>query len=381
MLIPRFKPHFNHKELIAALTPSKGNIEKFEKEFAGKFECEYGVMFQHGRSALYALLKIWNLEDAEVICPAYTCVVVPNAIVLSGNIPVFVDCEKGSVNMSYDCVNDAITSKTRAIVVTHLFGYPMDVYKIETIVNEAEKKYKHKIYIIQDVAHSFGAKWKGELVTKFGDAALFGLNISKIITSIFGGMIITHSEEIYMKLISYRNKNLKKGGIIKTLKRFIYLISTYFAFNRYLYACTNWLERNEFLGKLVKYYDEFTIYFPSDWDLLPSEIEARVGLMQLSKYDEIISTRVQNAKSHIEKLKHNNQIQLFPHIEGSTYSHFVGLVDNRNNWLNEYRKKGIQLGKLIEYSVPEMKVYIKYKQREYPVAKYYAEHTVNFPVW
>jgi len=115
-------------------------------------------MFSFGRTALYALLKAWGLEKDEVICPAYTCVVVQHAIVISGNTPVFVDCEEGSFNMSYDGITDAITDKTRAIVVTHLFGYPMDVHKIQSIVSDAEEKYGNKIYVIQDAAHSYGAK-------------------------------------------------------------------------------------------------------------------------------------------------------------------------------------------------------------------------------
>ena len=90
-LIPRLKPYINYKELLSAILPSIGAIPKFEKEFANKFGREMGTMFSHGRTALYSLLKVWELTNIEVICPAYTCVVVPHAIHLSGNIPVFVD--------------------------------------------------------------------------------------------------------------------------------------------------------------------------------------------------------------------------------------------------------------------------------------------------
>ena len=295
-MIPRLKPYLNHKELLAALIPSSGNVEKFEQQFAKKFECEYGVMFQHGRSGLYALLKAWKLENAEVICPAYTCVVVPHAIVLSGNVPVFVDCAEGSFNMDYLSIEKAITDKTRAVIATHLFGYPMDVHKLQEIVSKAEEKYGHKIYIIQDAAHSFGTKWEGELVTKFGDAALFGMNISKIMTTIFGGMITTNSEATYKKLKEFRNRNFKRAGFSKTILRVTYLFAVYFAFNKLIYTFTNWLERKGILDRFVKYYDESEINFPADWNWLPSEIEARVGLVQLRKYDEIIRQKIGNSK-------------------------------------------------------------------------------------
>jgi perosamine synthetase len=91
-LISRLKPSLSFKEFFAAINFfSRGNIPRFENQFAEKFNNEYGVMFQHGRSGLYALFKIWELDNDEIICPAYTCVVVAHAIVLSGNIPVFVD--------------------------------------------------------------------------------------------------------------------------------------------------------------------------------------------------------------------------------------------------------------------------------------------------
>lgn len=109
-LTPRLKPNYTFSDWLAVLNIFQKNpIESYENEFAKKFENDYGVMFQHGRTVLYALLKVWGLENDEVICPAYTCVVVPNAIVLSGNIPVFVDSDKNSFNMDLKLLEDSIT--------------------------------------------------------------------------------------------------------------------------------------------------------------------------------------------------------------------------------------------------------------------------------
>ena len=303
-LIPRLKPYFNHKELIASLTPTSGNIERFENAFAHKFECSDGIMFPYGRSGLYALFKIWELKGAEVVLPAYTCVVVPHAVVLSGNIPIFVDCAQGSFNMDLKGIRNAITEKTRVVIPTHLFGYPMNVNAVDEIVKNAEKKFGHKIYIIQDCAHSFGCRWNGELVTKYGDVALFGLNISKTISSIFGGMITTNNQQLADHLRVFRDKNFKKKGFEKTFERFLYLLSTYFTFNPYIYYWINKLERWGLLDRFVRYYDESEITFPSDWDEMPSEIEARVGLSNLEKYDEIIAENVTENiyDRHIERV-------------------------------------------------------------------------------
>jgi len=380
-LIPRLKPYFNQREVIAALTPTSGNIERFEKSFAQKFGCSHGVMFPYGRSGLYSLLKIWDLKDAEVIIPAYSCVVVPHAVVLSGNAPVFVDCGKGSFNMDIEGIRHAITEKTRVIIPTHLFGYPMDVNAVDAIVRDAEKKYGHKIYIVQDCAHSFGSKWDGELVAKYGDAALFGLNISKTISSIFGGMIISNNNQIAEELRSFREKKFKRRGFAKTFKRFLYLLSVYFAFNSYIYYWVNKLERYGLIDRFVKYYDESEIAFPSDWNDMPIEIEARVGLANLGKYDEIIKRRIESAQEYFEYFKNNSEIRLPPYNKGVTFSHFVALVENRDQCLQEYLGKGIQLGWLIEYNIPEMKAYGAHRPEEFPTAARYARTTINLPVW
>ena len=378
-MIPRFKPNYGWSDWKAALTPSRGNIPKFEKAFAEKFGCESGVMFAHGRTGIYALMKIWGLKDAEVICPAYTCVVVPHAIVLSGNIPVFVDCEKDHYNMSLNGIHDAITEKTRAIIPTHLFGYPMDVNEVGRIVGEAEKKYGHRIYVIQDCAHSFGAKWKGELVSTFGDAAVFGLNISKIINSIFGGMVITQDKDLAADLRQWRDKYTNEIGLMKTLKRLAYFAAVNVAFNNQIYGIVNWLESKGWLDRFVKYYEEDKIDFPSDWDYYPSEIEARIGLNQLKKYDGIISERRKRAREMIESMHDCEDIRMLPFDEGATFSHIVGRVQDREKWIDRYSNQGKQLGILIEYSIPRLGAYKKFCERETRMADEYAECTINFP--
>lgn len=380
-MIPRFRPYIGKEEILAALRYSRGNIGKYEKSFAEKFGCRYGVMFPYGRSGLYSIFKVWELNKAEIICPAYTCVVVSNAIVLSGNIPVFVDCETGSFNMSYDGIKNAVTERTRAIIVTHLFGYPMDVNRIERIVKDAEHKYGHKIYVIQDAGHSFGARWEGRLVTCSGDAAIFSSGISKMINSISGGMVTTNDKDLYERVKKYRDENFVRQSPVDVFKKFLFLLIAYIAFNGRIYGLVHRLEKNGLLDGIVKYYDEERIYFPKDWNLLPGEMEARVGLAQLNKYDRIVSERISNSKKYIQRFKTQNGIDVMPLAEGATYSHFVALVEDREGWLREYRRKGIQLGILIEYAIPYFKAYAGYKNTEYPIAKYYSQHTINFPVF
>jgi dTDP-4-amino-4,6-dideoxygalactose transaminase len=379
-MIPRFKPKYDLSEWLAAIKPTKGNIPKYEKAFSKKFGCEYGVMFAHGRTGIYALLKVWGLQGAEVICPAYTCVVVPNAIVLSNNQPVFVDCEDGAFNMSLDGIRQVITSKTRVIIPTHLFGYPMDLDRLQQIVSEAEARYGQKIYVVQDCAHSYGAFCNGRLVSEYGDAAIFGSNISKIINSIFGGMVITHNKNLADQLVRWRQQNTVNLGWKKSLKRFLYFVAVNVAFNQTIYGLVNWLERNGFLNRFVKYYEEGVIDLPNDWNQAPCEIEARIGLVQLEKYDEIIQKRRDTARRIIREMQSRDDILMLPYDESCTYSHIVAVVTNRNEWIEYYLKKGIQLGIVVEYSIPTMKAYKKYSRTIFNNANHYSKNIINFPV-
>ncbi|MCB0685098.1 MAG: DegT/DnrJ/EryC1/StrS aminotransferase family protein [Lewinellaceae bacterium] len=378
-LYPRLKADIGWCEIAAATFPTTGAVSKFEQAFAPAFECQYGTMFALGRTALFALLKVWGLENSEIICPAYTCVVVPHAIVKSGNIPVFVDSEQEGFNMDLNQLEATINPRTRVIISTHIFGYPLDICRLMDIIARAEKKFGHKIYVIQDAAHSFGARSQGQLVTAVGDAAIFGLNISKVMTSIFGGMAITNDRETDEKLKAFRITNCRKTPL-KGLSRWIYLVAVCVAFNPYVYRIVNWLENSKLLDRFVKYYDEGIIDFPADWDTMPTATEASVGLVQLKKYPEIVKARIDNAHQWIKNLT-GKEVSFMPEIPGCTFSHCVGIVKDRAAWVEKFRSQGYQLGILIEYSVPEMQTYQKFKRTEYPRAFYLKDHCINFPVW
>ncbi|MFP5379715.1 MAG: DegT/DnrJ/EryC1/StrS family aminotransferase, partial [Vicinamibacteria bacterium] len=134
-MIPRLRPAFGAAELAAALRPGgPDDVEGFEREFAARFGAAEAVAFPYGRSALWAFLQAVGLHDAEVIAPSYTCVVVQHAMVLSGNVPRFVDNTLADYNMDLDQVAAAINERTGAIVATHLFGFPLDLDRFGAIV-------------------------------------------------------------------------------------------------------------------------------------------------------------------------------------------------------------------------------------------------------
>lgn len=382
-MIPRFKPHIDSKELISIFRRNKGAVERFEKEFAARFGAKEAVAFPYGRSALYTFFQAINLQNDEIIMPAYTCSVVAHAIALSGNIPRFVDISLFDYNMDLDLLANTVTEKTRAIVATHLFGYPQDLDVLESIVADAEAKYGHKIWLIQDCAHSFGATWKNRLVGTSGDVALYALNISKMITSIFGGILTLQDAGLAAKIREKRDSTYRISGLIKSCMRRLYFLSSMAAFNENIYGVTWWLqERTSILNKLTKsYHLDQKIHFPPNAFEKMLDVEAMVGLEQLKKYDEIVKARRETALWYDKNLNRHQDWEFPPIVEGATYSHYVVRVPNREKILNEYSKRGINLGELIQYSIPETQAYQEYsKGASFPQAKLSSLSTINFPL-
>ncbi len=375
-MIPRLKPYLDWRELLAAFSwPHQDDVGRFEQAFAAKMGQKYAIAFPYGRTGLMLLLEALGLKNKEIICPAYTCVVVPHAIVYSGNIPVFVDSQEDDFNMNLDFVPEAITDKTGAIIATSIFGYPVDLDKLDNI----RRTYPH-IYIIQDCAHSFAAEWKGRTVQKEGNASIFGMNISKLITSIFGGMVTTDDGELLEKLKALRDDRLKPASFAKSICRLLYLIAVYPTFWEPVYGLINRLERSGLLNFFVKYYDESVIDMPADYLEKMSPVEARVGQVQLEKYDAIVAHRRKMAALYHEHLQDISELLLPPLVEGATYSHYVPVVQGRDTVLQQALRKGIQLGWLIEYGIPEMKAYGGHLSTDFPNAAQYALTTINLPL-
>nr|WP_320017306.1 DegT/DnrJ/EryC1/StrS family aminotransferase [uncultured Desulfobacter sp.] len=380
-MIPRFKPNLDLDELKVIFRSSKGAVKKFEKEFAKTFQAVDAVSFPYGRSALWAFLNAVEVKDAEVVMPAYTCSVVAHAISLSGNRPAFVDCSLTDYNMNLDLLPKAINEHTRAIIATHLFGYPLNLDRVEQIKSDAENRYGHKIWLIQDCAHSFGASWHGRMVGTPGDTALYALNISKMITAIFGGMLTFQDKDLADRVRYWRNRHFKQPGFFKAIQRRLYLLAVYGAFNEYVYGLT-WLlqERTPFLNRLTKsYHLDDRIHFPPNYLDIMLNVEAAVGLQQLKKYPMIIENRRKRARWYDINLDRRDGWEFPPIVEGATYSHYVVKVEDRNKVVNEFARKGVHLGELIQYSIPEL---VEYKKSNiiFSNSELASKTTVNFPM-
>ncbi len=377
-MIPRLKPDLGWRELRAALSsPGDGDVERFELAFAREMGQRHAIAFPYGRTGLMLLLETLGIQGREVICPAYTCTVVAHAIVHSGNEPVFVDCAEGSFNMDLDAAEDAINAGTGALVATSLFGFPVDLDRLDEI-----RRRHPRVNVIQDCAHSFAARWRERPVHPEGVAALFGLNASKLMTSIFGGMVTTDDDDLAARLRARAAERLRPATLGKSTRRLLYFLSLYPAFSRLVYGAVNRLERLGLLASFVRYYDEGEIDMPADHLEAMTAVEARVGRAQLRRYREIVAARRSRARRYDESARDLPGLDLPPLVEGATYSHYVPVTEQRADLLRRARRHGVQLGEVVEYTVPSMRAY---RDRAgstgtFPVSERYSRQVVNLPI-
>ncbi|MDW8288419.1 MAG: DegT/DnrJ/EryC1/StrS family aminotransferase [Flammeovirgaceae bacterium] len=175
-------------------------IKKFEEGLAEKVGRRYGIAVCNGSVALdMAVAALGISKGDEVIMPTFTIISCAAAIVRAGATPVLVDADPLTWNMNIAQIENKITTRTKAIMVVHIYGLPVDMDK----VLEIAKKYRLKI--IEDAAEMHGQTYKGKMCGSFGDISTFSFYPNKHITTGEGGMVMTDDVELAEKCRSLRN--------------------------------------------------------------------------------------------------------------------------------------------------------------------------------
>ena len=175
-------------------------VKKFEESFSKYNKRAFGVAVSSGTAALEIGMKSLNLKKGdEVIIPAFSIISTALCVIKLGLKPVLVDSSIYTWNMDSDQVIKKITKKTKAIIITHIYGFPVDMKKILAI---AKRK---NIKIIEDSAEMIGQKYFKKRCGTFGDLSTFSFYANKHITTGEGGMILTNNKKIYNKCKSLRN--------------------------------------------------------------------------------------------------------------------------------------------------------------------------------
>ena len=206
-----FKPmeHELNKELRAAFERVfesswyiDGNEDKsFESSFARFCDSKYCVGVGNGLDALMLALKALGIGDGdEVIVPSNTYIATALAVTYVGATPVFVEPDIRTFNINPSLIEAAISSKTKAIMPVHLYGQPCDMDPIMDIAR------KYDLYVVEDCAQAHGAKYKGKVVSSFGDAAGFSFYPGKNLGALGdAGAVVTSNPEIAEKVRALGN--------------------------------------------------------------------------------------------------------------------------------------------------------------------------------
>jgi perosamine synthetase len=159
-------------------------ITRFEHAVSDFLDLPDGIAVSSGTAALHLALRSLGVEKGDdVIVPALTFVACPNAVRYCGGNPVFADCDPITRNLTPESIQSALTERTRGVMLVHLFGSPGPVEAIRQLCNEKG------IWLLEDCAHSFGARMGGRSVGGFGEAAIFSFYGNKVISTGEGGMV------------------------------------------------------------------------------------------------------------------------------------------------------------------------------------------------
>ena len=183
-------------------------VKKLEEKFSAFVDCKYGITTTSGTTALHLACAALDIQkDDQVLVSSSTNMACPFAIDYCGAIPVPIDIEKDTWQMDIAKIEDKINDKTKAIMVVHLFGHPVDMDPVVEIAK------KHNLKIIEDCAEAHGVEYKGKKVGSIGDIGAFSFFANKTITCGEGGMVVTNSPQIAERAKSL--KNLAYGKINK----------------------------------------------------------------------------------------------------------------------------------------------------------------------
>ncbi|KIC94686.1 aminotransferase DegT [Flavihumibacter solisilvae] len=175
-------------------------IKAFEEKMAARVGRKYGIAVSNGSVALdAAILALGIGKGDEVIMPAFTIISCAAAIVRAGAVPVLVDSDPEDWNMDVTQIEAKITPNTKAIMVVHIYGLPVNMKAVMEIAD------KHGLRVIEDAAEQHGQTYNGKPIGSFGDISTFSFYPNKHITTGEGGMIVTDSEELAEKCRSLRN--------------------------------------------------------------------------------------------------------------------------------------------------------------------------------
>jgi dTDP-4-amino-4,6-dideoxygalactose transaminase len=309
--IPIFKPYFSntkkilnriHNVLISEKINYGKNVVSFEDKFSNFIGTNYALTFNSGTSALHSALELLNIKKGdEVISTPLTAEPTNIAITMTGAKVVWADVIKNNVLIDPNSIEKNITKKTKAIMVVHYSGLVANMKKIRSICK------RYKLALIEDAAHSIGARYENCLIGSFNNFCCFSFQAIKHINTGDGGML-TFNNKNYLE----KAKRMRFFGLSRELPR---------------------LKNNI---KQLGYKYEM------------NQITASIGIEQMKDLKKVILTYKRNAKILINGLKKNKNIIICESSKNSDPSYWMLsiLTNNKEKIQRELFKNGIQSGQV-----------------------------------
>lgn len=356
---------------------------KYKNEIAQVLQCESSRIFLYwkGRVALYAFLKSLNLKEGdEVIIPAFTCVVVPNAIFYAGLKPIYVDISLDTFNIEILHLEKSISAKTKVIICQNTFGLSSNIEEIITLAQ------KYNLYTIEDCTHGFGGFYNGKPNGSYCDAAFYSTQWNKPFSTGIGGFLVLNNEKLLDKVVILEQNKIKPKLIEKSVLKFLLSFRKLFV-NKY----TQWSLVNfyRFLSKKNltvgsnQGKELSSTVIPVDYFKDISNVQISAGIKSLKKISRLNELRKKNAYCYTEFLKLHNK----NHIDTNLFSNHIFLkypllVKDKVQFFELAKKSKITLGDWFLSPLHPIEIDLNrwdFNRNNFPVADLASKKIVNLP--
>ena len=359
------------------------NNSKLESKLSSLIKVKYksNIFFlKNARSSLGFFLKSIGIKkNDQVILNSFTCLAVPFGVLSSGAKPVYLDINESSLNFNLKSLKKKINKNVKAVVVQHTLGKSADIINIKKFLK------KKNIILIEDCSLAIGSKLKNKNLGSYGDASIFSMELSKTISSGWGGNLLVNKRSLEKKV----RKNyllLNRDNNISSFLKHIQIFLSILCLSRYLY----------FFGKyFYAFFYKFSIFKPSS---LPEEKNAifrddifeRLGRFQIilaitqwKNFDKIIFKCVENYNKIFNCLKYLN-INILPVRSPNEYlvsNRISFLVNNRKKFINYFQKNNVAVGKWFDgpLSPNPNSTLFNYNKNEFKLAGKISKKIVNLP--
>lgn len=351
---------------------------KAEEKIKNYFGVNQAHVFDSGRSALYfALLALGAKRGVEVLVQAYTCLVVANAINFTGAKPIYLD-SGDDFNINPADLEKKITAQAKILIIQHTFGQPAELNKLLAIAK------KHNLKIIEDCAHSLGARYQGKLTGRFGQIGMLSFGSDKIISSVRGGALIADDHEINKKISEYKN-NLPPSSYGKIFQHLTHYPIFYIGkklYNIKIGKILLKLAKNLNITNKIIYPEEKAGKMGKNYPARLPNCLAKILVSQLPGLEKIINHQKKIAGLY-DKLINNKKIGLpLKQSKDCVYLRYPILADEPKKLLSWAKRQGIILGDW--YSAPIAPAdpalgQTGYRAGDCPKAERLAAQSVNLP--